>query len=78
MYEENCSKTLLLSLFYFQNKTVLYIILFFLTLLWKQNYLRHGLNVYKQISFFDCFQKKNKIYVTFNGNLKNVSILKLI
>ena len=30
---------------YFQNKMVLYIILFFLNLLWKQNYLRPGLTV---------------------------------
>ena len=56
MYDKNCSKTLLLSFFYFQNKTVLYIILFFLYLLWKQNYLRPGLTVNKQISFFDFFQ----------------------
>ena len=27
---------------------------------------------------FGLFPEKNKIYVTFNGNLKNVSILKLI
>ena len=76
MHEENCSKTLLLSFFYFQNKTVLYL-LFFLTLLWKQNYLRPGLTVYKPISFFDFFQI-NIFGVIFNGNLKNVSILKLI
>ena len=44
--------------FYFQNKTVLYIILFFLNLTWKQNYLRPGLTVYKQISFFDFFPDK--------------------
>ena len=69
MYEENCSKTLLFSFFYFQNKTVLYINLFFLNLLWKQNYLRPGLTVYKQISFFDFFQI-NIFGVMFNGNLK--------
>ena len=52
------TKTLLLSFFYFQNKTVLYIILFFLNLLWKQNYLRPGLTVYNQISFFEFFPDK--------------------
>ena len=42
---------------YFQNKTFLYI-LFFLNLLQKQNYLRPGLTVYKQISFFEFFPDK--------------------
>ena len=44
--------------FLFTNKTFLYIILFFLNLLRKQNYLRPGLTVYKQISFFDFFPDK--------------------
>ena len=65
------------NFFYFQNKTVLYIILFFLNLLWKQNYLRPGLTVYKQSSFLNFFQI-NIFGVMFNGNLKNVSIFKLI
>ena len=43
---------------YFQNKTFVYIILLFLNLLWKQNYLRPGLTVYKQISFFEFFPGK--------------------
>ena len=44
--------------FNFRNKTVLYIILFFLNLLWKQNYLGPGLTFYKQISFFEFFSNK--------------------
>ena len=59
-------------LFFFQNKMVLYIILFFLNLLWKQNYLRPGLTVYKQISFLIFFQI-NIFDVIFNGNLKKGS-----
>ena len=43
---------------YFQNKTFLYIILFFLNLLQKQNYLKPGLTVYKQIAFFEFFPDK--------------------
>ena len=77
MYEENCSKTLLLSFYLISEQNVLYIILFFLNLLQKQNYLRPGLTVYKQISFFDIFFQVNIFVVMFNGNLKNVSIFKL-
>ena len=51
---------------------VLYIILFFLNLLWKQNYLRPGLTVYKHISFLIFFQI-NIFDVMFNGNLKKGS-----
>ena len=41
--------------------------------------LRPGLTVYKQISFFDFFQINTSIFgVMFNGNLKNISVLKLI
>ena len=76
MYEENCSKTLLLSFFIFRKKTVLSIIFFFLNLLWKQNYLRPGLTVYKQISFLNFFADTYIFGVMFNGNLKSVSVFK--
>ena len=58
MYEENCSKTLLLSFYLFseQNVFIHYFIPF--NLLQKQNYLRPGLTVYKQISFFEFFPDK--------------------
>ena len=46
------------SFFLFSEQNVLYVILFFLNLLWKQNYLRPGLTVYKQISFFEFFPDK--------------------
>ena len=53
---------------YFQNKTVLYIILFFLNLLWKQNYLRPWLTVYKQISFIEFFPNKDMCYVQWKSS----------
>ena len=58
----------------FQNKTVLYniIILFFLNLLWKQNYLRPGLTVYKRIYSFLNFFQINKFGVMLKGNVKNI------
>ena len=61
MYEKKC----------FQNKTVLYniIILFFLNLLWKQNYLRP--NFTNEFSFLNFFQI-NIFGVMFKGNVKNV------
>ena len=43
----------------------------------ETKYLRPGLTVYKQISFFDFFQI-NIFGVMANGNLKNVSIFQLI
>ena len=76
MYEENCSKTLLLAfLFLEQNSSIYNFILFKFVV--ETKLLRPGLTVYKQISFFDFFQI-NIFGVMFNGNLKNISVLKLI
>ena len=56
MYEENCSKTLLLSFFLFseQNGYIYNFILFKFVV--ETKYLRPGLTVYKQILFFDFFR----------------------
>ena len=63
MYEKKC----------FQNKMVLYniIILFFLNLLWKQNYLKLGLLFTNEFSFLNFFQI-NVFDVMFKGNVKIV------
>ena len=58
MYEENCSKTLLLSFYLFSEQNVFIYNFILLNLLRKQNYLRPGLTFYKQISFFEFFPDK--------------------
>ena len=47
--------TFLFFLFSEQNSSIYNFI--FLHLLWKQNYLRPGLTVYKQISFFEFYSR---------------------
>ena len=57
----------------FSEQTDLYNIriLFFLNLLWKQNYLRLGLLFTNEFSFLNFFQI-NVFDVMFKGNVKNV------
>ena len=75
MYEESCSKTLLLSLFIFRTNSSIYN-LFFLNLSWKQNYLKPGFTVYKQISFF--LNKYIRCYVQWKSDKRFNLFFKLI